>query len=212
MKKLGQFEENIFSNWINRVPDIIETNLLKSLMLRDETTKLLILNFSPDLFSILREVHYLHLMNKENIPEVALEFSEKSEIYRNYTLNLEKTIDWYNKVRKTCTKVEMELIQSELDAIDLLVQKAIDELNWKSLNILEYLQELRKPVECLQGRMQKIQNNLQEIRDIMSAWAKLPLFERKDSKKDTVLCLEERYERKSKRYSEIEVAATKVHE
>lgn len=46
----------------------------------------------------------------------------------------------------------------------------------------------------------------------MSAWAKLPLFERKDGKKDTVLCLDERIERKNKRYSEIEAAATKVHQ
>lgn len=77
---------------------------------------------------------------------------------------------------------------------------------------MEYLKELRKPVECLQGRIQKIQNNLQEIRAIMSAWAKLPLFERKDGKKDTVLCLEERVERKNKRYTEIKAAALKVHE
>lgn len=80
------------------------------------------------------------------------------------------------------------------------------------LDILTYLQELRKPVECLQGRMNKIQNNLQEIRNIMSAWAKLPLFERKDGKKDTVLCLDERIERKNKRYTEIEAAAVKVHQ
>lgn len=45
----------------------------------------------------------------------------------------------------------------------------------------------------------------------MSSWAKAPLFERKDSKKDTVLCLEERNDRKTKRYTELESAATKVH-
>lgn len=212
MKKLGVFEEEIFENWVNRVPDIIETNLKTSMMMRDNSTKLLILNFSPELFSILREVHYLRLMEKQTIPEVALDFSEKSETYRNYTLNLERTIEWYNRIRKTCTTVELELIQDELDTIDVLVTRAIDELNWNSDNILEYLKELRKPVECLQGRMQKIQGNLQEIRNTMSAWAKLPLFERKEGRKDTVLSLDERPERKTKRYGEIEVAAERVHQ
>lgn len=211
MKKLGVFEETIFQSWVKRVPDIIESNLKKSLMMRNESSKLLILNFSPELFSILREVHYLRLMEKQDIPEVALIFSEKSEVYRNFTLNLEKTIEWYNRIRKTCTRVELELIQDELDAIDLLVQRAIDELNWNSEKILDYLKELRKPVECLQGRMQKIQGNLQEIRNVMSAWAKLPLFERKEGRKDTVLSLDERTERKTRRYGEIEVAAQRVH-
>lgn len=72
--------------------------------------------------------------------------------------------------------------------------------------------KIRNPVEQLQGRMQSIQNNLKEIRTIMSSWAKAPLFERKDSKKDTVLCLEERNDRKTKRYGELEAAAIKVHQ
>lgn len=132
MKKLGLFETTIFNTWVDRVPDIIENNLKKSLIQRDDATKLLILNFSPELFSILREVHYLRLMSKEGIPETALEFSEKSEVYRNHTLNLEKTIEWYNKILKTCTKVELELIQNELETIDVLVERAINDLNWNS--------------------------------------------------------------------------------
>lgn len=136
MKKLGLFEETIFNTWVEKVPATIENNLKKSLILRDESTRLLILNFSPELFSILREVHYLCLMEKENIPEVALDFSEKSEIYRNYTLNLEKTIEWYNRILKTCTKCELELIQHELDQIDLLIERGINELNWNSQGYL----------------------------------------------------------------------------
>lgn len=72
--------------------------------------------------------------------------------------------------------------------------------------------KIRNPVEQLQGRMQNIQQNLKEIRTIMASWAKAPLFERKDSKKDTVLCLEERNDRKTKRYAELEAAAIKVHQ
>lgn len=74
------------------------------------------------------------------------------------------------------------------------------------------MMKIRQPVDQLQQRMNSIQNNLKEIRALMSLWAKAPLFERKDSKKDTVLCLDERNDRKNKRYAELESAATKVHQ
>lgn len=77
---------------------------------------------------------------------------------------------------------------------------------------MEYLMELRKPVERLQIRMQKTQLNLAEIRRQMSVWIKMPLFERKDSKKDAVLCLDERVDRITKRYAEIKEASRIVFE
>lgn len=77
---------------------------------------------------------------------------------------------------------------------------------------MDYLQELRKPVERLQIRMQNTQSNLTQIRTVMSAWAKIPLFERKDGKKDAVLCLDERCDRITKRYADIKDASSIVHE
>lgn len=76
---------------------------------------------------------------------------------------------------------------------------------------MEYLKKLREPVERLQLRMKKTQFNLSEIKRITSTWVKQPLFERKDGKKDSVLCLNERSNRVAKRYSEIETASTTVH-
>lgn len=60
-------------------------------------------------------------------------------------------------------------------------------------------------------RMRKVQKNLSDIRSIMTSWAKAPLFVRKDGKKDTVLCIEERAERTKTRYNEIENVAKRVH-
>lgn len=70
--------------------------------------------------------------------------------------------------------------------------------------------KLREPVERLQIRMQKTQFNLSEIKRITSSWVKQPLFERKDGKKDSVLCLNERSNRVTKRYAEIEMASNTV--
>lgn len=70
--------------------------------------------------------------------------------------------------------------------------------------------KLREPVERLQIRMQKTQDNLSEIEQITSTWVKQPLFERKDGKKDSVLCLSEGPSRVAKRYAEIEIASNTV--
>lgn len=78
-------------------------------------------------------------------------------------------------------------------------------------DIMDYLMALREPVERLQIRMEQTQHNLNEIKTIMSAWAKVPLFERKDSKKDSVLCMEERNERIARRYAEMESASKMIH-
>lgn len=76
---------------------------------------------------------------------------------------------------------------------------------------MEYLRDLRQPVETLQARMQKTQQNILQIRNIMATWTKMPLFERKDGKKDAVLCLEERNDRITRRYTDMREASNTVH-
>jgi dynein heavy chain, axonemal len=98
MERLKRFEKEIFDKWTEKVPMQIESNLKKSLLSRNPDQKMITLNFDPELSAILREVHYLRLMHKENIPPSGIAFSEEQEIYRGYILNLEKSIEWYNSV------------------------------------------------------------------------------------------------------------------
>lgn len=132
IEKLKAFERSIFDTWAETIDETIEENLDKPLIVRKRNCAELTLNFSPHLTAILREVHYLRLMEKEDIPDRGLEFSEKSDVFRSYTLNLEKTVDWYNKIRRNCTEVELELIKGEIKMIDELLERAINELTWNS--------------------------------------------------------------------------------
>jgi len=59
--------------------------------------------------------------------------------------------------------------------------------------------------------MDHTQGNLRQIRKIMGVWAKQPLFERRDCKKDSVLSIDERPDRTSKRYAEIQAASIEIH-
>lgn len=98
IERLKKFEREIFSKWAEKVPQQIESNLKKSLLIRVEGSKIISLNFDPELSAIFREVHYLRLMHRDNIPTSGVAFSEEQEVYRSYILNLEKTIEWYNTV------------------------------------------------------------------------------------------------------------------
>lgn len=99
MRLLNIFEQEVFEEWVRSVPDQIEQNLRKTLIERNSETRTLRLNFHPQLFAILREVYHMKLLEKEGVPDVGIEFAEKNEMYRGFTVNLEKTIDWYNRVR-----------------------------------------------------------------------------------------------------------------
>lgn len=120
MDRLKRFEKDIFEKWAENVPLQIESNLMKPLLKRCEGSKLITLNFDSELSAILREVHYLRLMHKENIPKSGIAFSEEQEIYRAYILNLEKSVDWYNNVsllrnlifiwKKNCEKELIRLL------------------------------------------------------------------------------------------------------
>ncbi|KAM7360514.1 dynein heavy chain at 93AB isoform 2-T2 [Cochliomyia hominivorax] len=209
--KIGASRSYVFGEWSEKLDEQIESNLKKSLITRDPITNLLILNFSSELFCILREVHYLKQMEVEDIPQVALDFAENSDTFRTYTLNLEKTIDWYNAIQENSSPVELKLIEAEIKLIDDLVEVGINELVWNSEDIMTYLQKLREPVAALQNRMNHTQGNLRQIHNIMSVWIKHPLFERKDGKKDAVLCIDERPDRTAKRYAEIQAASDEIH-
>lgn len=62
----------------------------------------------------------------------------------------------------------------------------------------------------LQKHVQNTQDNFTEIQNIMAACSKQPLFERRDGKNFTVLALEERSERSTKRYADVRNAAEQI--
>uniref|UniRef100_A0A6P7G4P0 Dynein beta chain, ciliary-like n=1 Tax=Diabrotica virgifera virgifera TaxID=50390 RepID=A0A6P7G4P0_DIAVI len=128
----GQFTKETFISWVEVVPTQIEINLKENLLRRDSRTKELYLNFSPELSAILREVHYLKLMEEPDIPEVVLKLDEKNELYQQYITNLNSTVTWYNKIKKTAKDVEFNLIANEVKDIDKMITVGEESLNWES--------------------------------------------------------------------------------
>lgn len=86
------------------------------------------------LLDILKEVHHLRSNEeyKDVLPQDALKIFEKTETYRQYRINLGITIDWYNQIRKNSQKVEFDLVEDEIKAIDQRIEMAQNKLNWNS--------------------------------------------------------------------------------
>lgn len=62
----------------------------------------------------------------------SLQLYDKYETYRQYRINLGITIDWYNQIRRDSQKVEFDLVEDEIKAIDQRIEMAQHELNWNS--------------------------------------------------------------------------------
>ncbi|KAG5897820.1 hypothetical protein JTB14_011820 [Gonioctena quinquepunctata] len=207
---INEFNAKIFSDWAEAVPAQIENNLKRCLLKRNPKTTELLLNFSPELSAILREVHYLKLTGETNIPEIVLNLADRNEVFQQYIANLNSSVTWYNRVKKSSKDVEFDLIKNEVAEIDKMVTVGEKQLNWESQDLWDYMSKLHSLVGSLQKNIQKCQDNLNEIKQILVPFARQPLFERKDGRKDTVLCIEERGERLEKRYSDIRSAAETI--
>lgn len=63
-------------------------------------------------------------------------------------------------------------------------------VNWEFSGVWEYIQKTRDKVCDLERRVRLSKANVEHIRTIMRGWSDTPLYQRKDDKKDTLLCLE----------------------
>lgn len=75
---LDSFENKIFGEWADTIPEIITNNMMKSLLLRTEKG-MLELNFDDTLVAVHKEVKMLNSIEKQGVPEVALEFYSLSD-------------------------------------------------------------------------------------------------------------------------------------
>ncbi|KAK3091630.1 hypothetical protein FSP39_021358 [Pinctada imbricata] len=198
---LGGWEEVIYKEWAAGVDEACSFNLNQPLIVRNEETKLIQVNFDPQLTAVLREVKYLESGEREDIPNSAAEMFKKNDTLWKFLTNLDLTVHLYNKVRNTILEVEYPLVEGQLQDIDVQLQQAEQSLNWESNN----------QVIDLESRVQKAKNNVEDIKQLMATWSKDSLFVRKEEKHDVLLNLDDRKDRLAKRYGEIKDIGAKIH-
>ncbi|KAM7371234.1 hypothetical protein PAMP_010722 [Pampus punctatissimus] len=210
MQLLDRYSTGLYETWTETVGDSSQYNLSLPLISRDPASRLISVNFNPQLASVLREVKYLEARQTEAIPDTAVQlYTTRGQLWQ-YVANLELTVGRYNKVMHSVIDVEHPLVQGQLRDIDTQLQKAEESLNWNSQGIWEYIQEVRDSVCDLESRLQRTKDNVEEIQSCMRSWA-CPMFDRKEGKKDTLLSLEDRAERLDRFYTLIRSSGEKIH-
>lgn len=130
-----RWNNEAYKDWISGVDQICAFNLKQSLIKRDTETKLIKVNFDPQLIAVLREVKYLEDDETKEIPESAKSVYQHYDTLWKFTTTLDMTVRLYNKVRETVLDVEYPLIAGQLEAIDDQLKDAEETLNWENEGI-----------------------------------------------------------------------------
>ncbi|KAH0629389.1 hypothetical protein JD844_011440 [Phrynosoma platyrhinos] len=186
IRLLQGYREQIYEEWIKRVDRDCQFNLEQPLIQRDPKTNLIRVNFSRELVAVLREVKYLTFQQQKDIPDSAGGLFSQNETFRRFVDNLDLIVGWYNKIKLTVLPVELPLVKSELEEIDIGLQKAETTLFWSNeelfkadkktemwSNYVEYVDDI-----VLDGYFKFVRKSLQFLLTNMSIEANVaPLFE-----------------------------------
>uniref|UniRef100_A0A6I8PBB0 Dynein axonemal heavy chain 17 n=1 Tax=Ornithorhynchus anatinus TaxID=9258 RepID=A0A6I8PBB0_ORNAN len=205
-----RYEKKLYEGWCRTVSETSQCNLSQPLLLRDPDTCQITVNFDPQLVSVLREVRYLETQRAWPIPALALEMACAKEASRRLVALLELLADGYNEVRRAVLPVELPLVGQRLHELDLGLRAAEETLNWKTEGAWDYVRSVTDGVCDLKQRLRQTKDNMEEIRNILKTWL-LPIFERKDGKKESLLSLDDWPEHLAKRYRLIRESGRRIH-
>ncbi|NXO27701.1 DYH9 protein, partial [Cisticola juncidis] len=207
---LDRYQEKLYSDWSQTVSEKSQYNLAQPLLRRDPQTKLITVNFDPQLVSVLREVRYLRGSGAGAVPPVAAELYSCKESLQQLLASLELMGSSYNKVLRTVLEVEYPLVQRQLQDINLKLREAEETLTWKMEGVWDHISGVVGEVCDLEQRVQRAKDNVEQIQSVVQSWGS-PIFERRDSRREAVLGLEECQERLERRCSLVREAGHRIH-
>jgi len=189
--QLSDFDHEKIENWGESIEDSSQSKLKNSLLIRaaettseGQATPPLVVNFSPILVKLLREVKYFLLLGLEVSPS-AMEIYQRAEVFRRHTGNLDLIVNMYNDIQDSLLPVERPLVKSQLERLDKILSQGFGEgknkskaLNWKSNGIDLFIGEAMTEAKEVSDLLQMLKGNLKHIESTVSLWQTTPIFER----------------------------------
>ncbi|NWX62644.1 DYH17 protein, partial [Promerops cafer] len=210
MGMLQRYSKRIYEEWASGPGQDCHFSLEQPLLQRDPESGLLSVNFSRELAAVLREVKYLHIQQRQDIPSNAESLFAQNETFQKIGDNLDLIVGWYNEVKQQLMPVEQPLLAGEQEALDMRLASAEQSLFWNHEGVMEYIQEMRETLHDLQRRVQRAKLNLQNITQLMENCSATPLFGRKDNKETALLDLDGKDHALAQRRAVIESTGEKI--
>ncbi|KAK2516905.1 hypothetical protein Q9233_013471 [Columba guinea] len=206
---LCRYQEKLYADWSQTVSEKSQYNLTQPLIRRDPETKLVTVNFDPQLVLVLREVSYLSGSRLGAIPPPAAEICSSKESYRQLAANLELMVNRYNKVLKTVLEWGKGLTEGAQELSPAALKKSSQSSHFLP-GVWDHISMVMDDVHDLEQRIQKAKNNVEEIQTIVGSWAS-PIFVRRDCKTESLLSLEDCQDRLERRYSLVRESGQRIH-
>eukprot|EP00798_Chlamydomonas_sp_ICE-L_P004667 gene4667-14864_t len=117
----------------------------------------------------------------------------------------------YNRIQKTILDVERPLVQQKLEAVEGLLKKGREDLNWRSESIKSYIDECMEMVQEVDMILSTIKDNVRATDALLTNWENNLMFDRKDGKTYTFEELNDAFNQLiQQRHSEIQDAGKEI--
>ncbi|XP_011494831.1 PREDICTED: dynein beta chain, ciliary-like [Ceratosolen solmsi marchali] len=210
LKLINEKEEEIFVQWAEKVPELCEIGLLKTLFLKEEDEQLAS-NFDENLGTIIREAKFMiMILDITDLPIEALDIFERATFFYDSSLKVNNIAKRYNQINNSTSEIETFLINDEMRTINELLDYAQENYTWNTPDVAEYVEKLHDIVTTLHQRIFLAQDNLAKLFSRLNSWAKTPVIKRKDNKVNKLLAIGDRKEIFKKRYDLISSDAEEI--
>ncbi|XP_060906983.1 dynein axonemal heavy chain 5 [Labrus mixtus] len=158
---LLEFEILYHQSWMTETKDA-RVGLQASLLVKSLETGLLFVNFDPEILTQIREANCMTEMNLEIPPFAALLQQKQETLKKNYN-KLQLILSENTRVRAKIQSAFEQLATPHVAKVDEAIQPGLTSLNWTSLNIDKYLDNIEKALVNLELLMDRV-NDLVEFR------------------------------------------------
>ncbi|XP_048577391.1 dynein axonemal heavy chain 5 isoform X1 [Nematostella vectensis] len=158
---LVEFELLYHRGWFRAV-EAAKSGLYASLLVRHPETKELFVNFDPQIVELIQEAKCMARLNLE-IPNSAQVLRLKEEQIKSSSNRLVDVLKDYNHVVSGIPEVFVPLMKPFLNRVDETVKPGLTMLNWTSMNIMQYIDNIQVSIRGLE-RLTKEIKDIQECR------------------------------------------------
>ena len=125
-------------------------------------------NFSPALSTIIREARLLDRLGFE-VPEAALNVTLQEDKFRTFVGRLRGMLQRYHTVLRDLRPFECSLLQRQLADLRSTVRQGFSPLNWNSLHILAYIEDVQKALTGFESQLSQLRKSNDHIEDVVDS-------------------------------------------